>query len=263
MKMKKNNLTKLINTICVPLLGLIFFCNNAFAQDKVVIFAAASLTNALTDIAQQYEKQHNVNLVFSFASSSTLARQIAQGAPASIFLSANQKWMDYLIEQKAVNPDSKITLLKNTLVLIAPKNSPLVHVPLNPDWNIKASLDGSRLAVGDPDHVPAGRYAKQSLENLGLWQRAEPLLARANSVRGALALVERGEANLGIVYSTDAKIAANVKVLDIFPASSHKPIEYPMVMVSPSPNAATIAFYHYLQSSQAQSTFKDYGFGIE
>ncbi|MGL5668059.1 MAG: molybdate ABC transporter substrate-binding protein, partial [Shewanella sp.] len=202
--------------------GLAFSCSVSFAADKeqVTVFAAASLTNALNEIGQQYEKEHQTKVIFSYASSSTLAKQIANGAPADLFISANQKWMDYLVDAKAVNADSRITLLKNTLVLIAEKNSPVDQVTLNSDWDIKAAVNGSRLAVGDPDHVPAGQYAKQALENLNLWKTAEPLLARANTVRAALALVEQGEAPLGIVYSTDAKVAQKIKIVATFPATS-------------------------------------------
>ena len=190
-----------------------------------------------------------------------MARQIGQGAPADLFLSANQKWMDYLVSEKAVDAASNITLLKNTLVLIAPKNSPLQHVPLDPDWDIKASFDGSRMAVGDPDHVPAGVYAEQALKNLGLWQQAQPLLARANNVRAALALVERGESPLGIVYGTDANIAKDVKVVAIFPATSHKPIEYPLAVWLASIQMQLLRLFTFAgQSSEA--VFEKYGFGV-
>ncbi|BDM62848.1 molybdate ABC transporter substrate-binding protein [Shewanella sp. NFH-SH190041] len=260
--MKNNNFTTLLRITSAALLGLALTMGQAFAKEKVTVFAAASLTNALSEIGQQFDKTHDTDVVFSFASSSTLARQIAQGAPADIFLSANQKWMDYLVDEHAVDTPTRVTLLKNTLVLIAPKNSKLQHVPLNPDWDIKASLDGSRMAVGNPDHVPAGRYAEQALKNLGLWQQAQPLLASANNVRAALALVERGEAPLGIVYGTDAQIAKDVKVVATFPATSHKPIEYPLVLVNQKPNNASHAFYNYLQGQAAKAVFLKYGFGV-
>lgn len=241
-------------------LGLVFFANQAIASTKVMVFAAASLTNALTEIGQQYDKTHDTKTVFSFASSSTLARQIQQGAPAQIFLSANQKWMDYLVDNHAVDKSSRKTLLKNTLVLIASKSHRINHITLNRYWNIKSDLNGSRLAVGDPAHVPAGKYAQEALTSLGLWQQAMPLLARANNVRAALVLVERGEAPLGIVYSTDAAVAKGVKIVATFPESSHQPIEYPMALVNNTPSA--VAFYDYLQSHAAQSIFIKYGFGV-
>jgi len=248
-------------------MAILMLSTHAIADEKVTVFAAASLTNALTEIGQTFKTDaianpSKVKPVFSFASSSTLARQIAQGAPAHIYLSANQKWMDYLIEQDAVAADSKVTLLRNALVLIAPITSPVKQVNLTPQWNITQAVGDSRIAVGDPDHVPAGRYAKQALSNLGLWQHAMPLLARANNVRGALALVERGESPFGIVYATDAQVAKKVKTVATFPASSHKAIEYPLVMVNSNANAATTAFYQYLQTQAAQAIFVKYGFKV-
>lgn len=239
---------------------------NAIAAERVLIFAASSLNNALSEVGDSFKADRivnptKINPVFSFASSSTLARQIAQGAPAQIYLSANQKWMDYLVSQHAVAAESRVTLLRNSLVLIAPNTSPVDKVALT-HWNITKAVGDSRIAVGDPDHVPAGRYAKQALESLDLWQQALPLLARANNVRGALALVERGESPFGIVYATDAQIAKKVKTVATFPATSHKPIEYPLVMVESNANAATTAFYQYLQTDAAQAIFIKYGFKV-
>ena len=242
----------------------LFSCN-VFAEERVTIFAAASLTNALTEVGHTFKSDHianptQINPVFAFASSSTLARQIAQGAPAQIYLSANQKWMDYLVAQKAVVADSRTTLLRNSLVLIAPNTTSINSVTLNKHWNITQAVGDSRLAAGDPDHVPAGRYAKQALKNLELWPQAMPLLARSNNVRGALALVERGEAPFGIVYATDAKVAKKVKIVATFSDDSHNPIEYPLALVENTPSAATTAFYQYLQSDVAQAIFVKYGF---
>ncbi|MEI6858699.1 MAG: molybdate ABC transporter substrate-binding protein [Shewanella sp.] len=240
---------------------------NVIAEERVLIFAAASLTNALTEVGDIFKADSEanptaINPVFSFASSSTLARQISEGAPAQIYLSANQKWMDYLVTQKAVAVESRVTLLRNSLVLIAPNSSPVNSVTLTNMWNITKAVGDSRIAVGDPDHVPAGRYAKQALSSLGLWQQAMPLLARANDVRGALALVERGESPFGIVYATDAQIAKKVKVVATFPASSHKSIEYPLAMVNSKATAATTAFYQYLQTETAPVVFIKYGFKV-
>ncbi|MCT8982711.1 MULTISPECIES: molybdate ABC transporter substrate-binding protein [Shewanella] len=235
---------------------------NVSAKEKVTVFAAASLTNAMNELGAEYDSKHDTETVFSFASSSTLARQIAQGAPAELFLSANQKWMDYLDENKAIDAGSRVTLLRNTLVLIAPKSSALNQVEISASWDLKQALGNSRMAVGDPDHVPAGRYAKQALENLALWQQAEPLLARANSVRGALALVERGESSLGIVYSTDAKVAKGVKQLAVFPQETHKPISYPMALVGKERSKGAEGFYQFLQSDAAKAVFAKYGFGV-
>lgn len=246
---------------------LLMFSSNVLAEDRVLIFAAASLTNALTEVGDTFKADlitnpTGIKPVFSFASSSTLARQVAQGAPAQIYLSANQKWMDYLVAQKAVAADSRVTLLRNSLVIIAPKASPINNIELSSQWDIVKSVGDNRIAVGDPDHVPAGRYAKQALESLQLWQQAMPLLARANNVRGALALVERGESPFGIVYATDAQVATKVKTVATFPVTSHKAIEYPMVMINRNANSATTAFYQYLQTDTAQAIFIKYGFKV-
>ena len=166
---------------------------HAIAAENVTVFAAASLTNALQDIASEYEKGKDVKIVSSFASSSTLARQIEQGAPADLFISADQQWMDYASEKKTIDNGSRVTLLGNDLVLVAPTASQPqpVNISKTTDW--KSLLKGQRLAVGDPDHVPAGIYAKEALQNLGAWEQLSPLMARSNSVRAALALVERNE----------------------------------------------------------------------
>lgn len=233
------------------------------AEEKITVFAAASLTNALTEVGQKFYQQHKSKTVFSFASSSTLARQIAQGAPAQVYLSANQKWMDYLAENDAVARDSKVTLLRNSLVLIAPSSASPANITIDNNWQLGESLKSGRLAVGDPDHVPAGRYAKQALSYLNLWQQAEPLLARANSVRGALALVERGEAPLGIVYSTDAQLSKAVALVDTFPENSHNPIEYPLALVNKQPTEGAKAFYQFLQTQDAKAIFSKYGFKVK
>lgn len=251
-----------------PILGLLislFIITPIHAQERITVFAASSLTNALTDIGKTFQQTHPaIKPVFSFASSSTLARQIAQGAPADIYLSANQKWMDYLLASNAVNSKTTRSLLKNELIVIAPKNTHIEQLSITHDLNLVDIIKDSRLAVGDPDHVPAGRYAKQALTHYALWEQASPLLARANNVRGALALVERGESPLGIVYATDAKVANNVKTVATFPANSHDPIEYPMVMVKDDKHIrpATYAFYRYLQGDEANDIFREYGFQV-
>ena len=256
--------SRLMRLIITVLLAAITFGNSSYAAERITVFAAASLTNALTDIAADFEQQHSATnptkVRFSFASSSTLARQVAQGAPAQLYLSADQRWLDYLIEQNAVNAESRVTLVGNSLVLIAPKSTHLNNVTLNADWDLRAAIGDSRLAVADPDHVPAGRYAKQALQHLQLCSQAAPLLARANNVRGALVLVERGEAPLGIVYGSDAQISQQVHTLARFPADSHTPIEYPLVLVDKQPSTTALAFYHYLQSPAAQAVFSRYGF---
>ena len=234
--------------------------SQAQAAEKITVFAAASLTNALQDIALDYQKTHPVEIVSSYASSSVLARQIEQGAPADLFISADQQWMDYAAAKQQIIPSSRYTLLGNDLVLIAPAKAGAAKVTLNKQTNWTSLLAGERLAVGDPDHVPAGIYAKEALQSLGAWAALEPKLARANNVRAAMALVERGEAPYGIVYGSDAVVSDKVKVAGTFPADSHKPVEYPMAMVKDHQTAAVSAFYDYLKGPQAAAVFTHYGF---
>lgn len=235
------------------------FSSSAMAADMTV-FAAASLTNALQDIAAQYKKEKQVDVVASYASSSTLARQIEQGAPADLFISADQQWMDYVIDKQQMVANTRYTLLGNELVLIAPKDSKIDKVDIDKKTDWKKLLEGGRLAVGDPDHVPAGIYAKESLENLGAWTTLAPEMARANNVRSAMAMVERAEAPLGIVYGSDAIASDKVKVVGVFPAASHKPVEYPMAIVKDHENPTVTAFYDYLKSPAAAVIFEKYGF---
>lgn len=227
---------------------------------KITVFAAASLTNAMQDIAKEYKKEHNVEVVSSFASSSTLARQIEAGAPADLFISADQKWMDYAVEKKSIDTATRQTLLGNSLVLIASKASEQGHVTIDTKTHWTSLLKGGRLAVGDPDHVPAGIYAKEALQKLGAWDTLSPKLAPAEDVRGALALVERNEAPLGIVYGSDAVASKGVKVVGTFPEDSHKKVEYPIAITDGHNNVTVKAFYDYLKGPQASAIFKQYGF---
>jgi molybdate transport system substrate-binding protein len=232
----------------------------AVAADNITVFAAASLTNAMQDIASHYKEEKGVTVVSSFASSSTLARQLEQGAPADLFISADQQWMDDAAAKKSVIISSRFTLLGNDLVLIAPRSAAAKAVTLDPQTDWKTLLHGERLAVGDPDHVPAGIYAKEALQKLGAWQEVAPALAPANNVRAALALVERNETPYGIVYGSDAVASDKVQVVGRFPANSHKPVEYPMAIVNDHDTAAVKAFYDYLKGPQAAAIFKHYGF---
>lgn len=230
------------------------------ADGKITVFAAASLTNAMQDIATLYKKEQQVEVVSSFASSSTLARQIEAGAPADLFISADQKWMDYASDKKSIDVASRQTLLGNSLVVVAPKASQQGDIVINEQTDWQSLLKGGRLAVGNPDHVPAGIYAKQALQKLGAWDTVSPRLASAEDVRGALALVERNETPLGIVYGSDAVVGKGVKVVGTFPEGSHKKVEYPMAIVDGHNNAEVKAFYAYLKGSQAAAIFKQYGF---
>jgi len=232
----------------------------ALAADKITVFAAASLTNALNDIAAHYKKTHGTEVVSSFASSSVLARQIEQGAPADLFISADQQWMDDAVAKKSMIDTTRYTLLGNDLVLIAPRSENARPVTINDKTDWKRLLKGERLAVGDPDHVPAGIYAKEALEKLGAWSSLSPVLARANNVRSALALVERNETPYGIVYGSDAVASQKVQVVGTFPEDSHKPVEYPVAIVKDRDNAAVKAFYNYLKGPEAAAVFTQYGF---
>ncbi|RKQ41129.1 molybdate ABC transporter substrate-binding protein [Enterobacter sp. R1(2018)] len=233
----------------------------AFADNsKITVFAAASLTNAMQDIAAQYQKEKKVEVASSFASSSTLARQLEAGAPADLFISADQKWMDYAVSKDVIKTDSRETLLGNSLVVVAPKASKLNDVAINAKTDWANLLKGGRLAVGDPDHVPAGIYAKGALQKLGAWETLSPKLAPAEDVRGALALVEREEAPLGIVYGSDAVASKGVKVVGTFPEDSHEKVEYPIAIVKGHDNPTVTAFYGYLKGPEAAAIFQRYGF---
>ncbi|MGP4843040.1 molybdate ABC transporter substrate-binding protein [Marinobacter sp. 1Y8] len=230
------------------------------AAESVRIYAAASLTNALDKAATAYEASHDVDIVAVYASSSTAARQIANGAPADLYFSANEQWMDWLAGQR-ITLRQRSDLLHNRLVLIAPKRSSLQAVtPGNGPDLLSLLKDGERLSVGDPDHVPAGLYAKQALLTLGEWQTLAPRLAPADNVRAALALVERGEVPLGIVYQTDAMASDKVRQLGLFPETSHKPITYPIAIVSPKASDAAFRFRQWLASSEATAIFTRAGF---
>ncbi|CAQ85034.1 MULTISPECIES: molybdate ABC transporter substrate-binding protein [Photorhabdus] len=245
------------------LMGVVFSFSlvwQVWATEKVTVFAAASLTNALDDISRQYKQEKKGDVVVSYASSSTLARQIEQGAPADIFISADQQWMDYVAGKKLIINKTRFTILGNQLVLIAPQDSKFDQLEINKETKWKSLLNGGRLAVGDPDHVPVGIYAKESLQYLGGWEMVNPLLARTSNVRSGMALVERAEVPLGIVYGSDAVASDKVKVVGIFPEESHKPIEYPMAIIKDHSNPVVLSFYEYLKTPEAAAIFKRYGF---
>lgn len=225
------------------------------------IFAAASMTDAMNEAIETYTAQHtDVTIVPVYASSSTLARQIVSGAPSDLFVSANLRWMDWL-EEQGIPLQKRASLLQNRLALIVPVNSEQKSV----DWDRPESLaallgTGDRLSVGDPDHVPAGLYARQALEALGQWETLEPRLARANDVRGALALVERGETPAGIVYQTDASASQGVRTLDLFPPDTHEAIVYPVALTDAEDNGEAAAFRAWLQTREALEIFATHGF---
>jgi molybdate transport system substrate-binding protein len=191
-----------------------------------------------------------------------LAKQIDMGAPADVFISADQKWMDFLAAKKRIDPATRFNLLGNRIVLIAPISSSLDRLTLEPGCNLAARLAGGHLAMGDPDHVPAGRYGKAALQSLGIWRDLEKSIAGAATVRAALILVERGEAPLGVVYATDAAISKKVKIVGRFPLESHPPITYPVAIVSGRQTSATERFISFLHSDQARTVFENAGFTV-
>lgn len=231
------------------------------ASPTVNVFAAASLTDAMSAAIKRYEAQHDVDVVPVYLSSSTAARQIANGAPADLYFSANQQWMDWLAEQ-GIEIQARTDLLQNRLALVAPKASELqAFTPGEAGADLSALLaDGLRLSVGNPEHVPAGIYAKQALQSLGEWEALEPRLARANDVRAALALVTQGETPLGIVYQTDASASDQVRQLGLFPTGSHDPITYPVALVNPPASDAATAFRDWLESDESMDIFTSFGF---
>jgi molybdate transport system substrate-binding protein len=237
--------------------------NSAAAENEVVVFAAASTTNAIIQIGELYETQGKRRVTPSFASSSTLAKQIASGAPADVYLSANQKWMNYLAEKGIVNKATRFDLLGNRIAFIVPKESTVKDVDVHDGLNLQTLLgEDGRLSIGDPSHVPAGMYGKKALENLGLWAQVQGRLAPMKDVRAALVLVERGEAPLGIVYATDAAISKKVRVVGTFPLESHPPIVYPVAAVAGGDADATAAFLRFLQSDEARDVFQRFGFDV-
>jgi len=227
--------------------------------DEIMVFAAASLTDALGEIGKAYEAKSGDKMVASYASSSDLARQIEHGAPADLFISADPQWADYLDQRGLIEKGSRVNLLSNELVLVAPAGSQ-ASLAIAPDFPLDRALGDNRLAVGDPDHVPAGIYARQALETLGVWRSVEGKLARAGSVRAALAFVERGECPLGIVYRSDALSDSKIRVVGTFPAGSHPPVIYPAVLVAGRHSKAAGAFLNYLLTPDAALVFKKYGF---
>ena len=232
----------------------------AQTQDKTVtVFAAASMKNAIDNINAAFTKATGVRVVASLAASSVLAKQIEQTAPADVFASADLEWMDYVEQKKLIKGGTRVNLLGNKLVLIAPKDSKTDNVTIGPGFDIAKLAGDGRIAVADVRAVPAGKYAKAALEKLGGWAAAEPKLASTENVRVALALVSRGEAPLGIVYETDAKVEKNVTIVGYFPEDSHPPITYPVALTANArPEAAQ--YLAFLRSGVAKAVFETYGF---
>ena len=230
----------------------------ATAAPPLLVFAASSLTNVLDELAQAFTSATGIPVKTSYAASSTLAKQIEAGAPADVFFSADTEWVDYLEGHKLLAPGTRRDVVANRLVLIAPLDS-RVQIKIAPQFNLAGALGNGRLATGDPESVPVGKYAKAALQKLGAWDAVSSHIVPAENVRSALAFVARGEAALGIVYATDAKAESRVKVVDVFPESSHPPITYPLALTAGA-HADAARFAAFVTSAAGSKIFRQYGF---
>ncbi|MFI5317040.1 MAG: molybdate ABC transporter substrate-binding protein [Myxococcota bacterium] len=253
------NITRRFLSIALALLWLApFACAQDAAQPELLVFAAASLTNALDEIGVAYTRDTGQGVKFSYAASSALARQLEAGARADVFFSADAEWMDYVQTRQLIDSGTRRDLLGNRLVLIAPAASD-VQLKIAPGFKLADALGGGRLATGDPDSVPVGRYARSALTTLGVWKDVADRLVRAENVRTALAFVSRGEAPLGIVYATDAQVDKGVRVVDTFPDDTHLKIVYP-VAVTRGARTGAPRFVESLRQPAARETFRKFGF---
>lgn len=246
------------------LLAVLLCCGPAAAAEPasrpVTVFAAASLTNVLDELGTEFTRTTGVPVRFSFASSSILARQIEAGAGADVFFPADQEWMDYLEGRSGIRPSSRRNVAGNRLVLVAPRTSP-VQLAIEPGFPLVAALSNGRLATGDPDSVPVGRYARAALTSLGVWNDVVGRLVRADDVRHALTFVARGEAPLGIVYATDARVDDRVRIVGTFPDDSHPPITYPVALTRRAgPDAER--FLRFVVGDAGRSAFERSGFSF-
>jgi molybdate transport system substrate-binding protein len=235
----------------------------AAAQEKdLLVFAAASLKNALDDANLAFARETGPKATTAYAASSALARQIEAGAPADVFISADLDWMDYLAKKSLIRPQTRSELLANEIVLIAPASAHVGDVAIARDFPLARLLGGGRLAIADPDSVPAGKYAKAALQALGVWDLVADKLAPSENVRAALLFVARGEAPLGIVYRTDAAAELSVKIVGVFPKETHPPIVYPVAVVAASTHPASSAYVAFLRSPAARAAFEKQGFAV-
>jgi molybdate transport system substrate-binding protein len=234
----------------------------AHAQGRdLLVFGAASLKNALDDADAQYQRDGGHKIVVSYGASSALAKQIENGAPADIFISADLDWMDYVAEHQLIKPETRFNLLGNKLVLIAPADS-RINLTIGPNFPLAQALGNDRLAMAEPSAVPAGKYGKAALEALGVWSSVAGKIAPAQDVRATMLLVSRGEAPLGIVYQTDAAADKGVKIVGAFPESTHPPIIYPIAVTTASTNPGAAAYVGFLKSAAAKPAFEKQGFVV-
>jgi molybdate transport system substrate-binding protein len=246
---------------CLVALPFVAQAQDKPAEKSILVFAAASLKNALDAVDAGFAKQNGIDVVTSYDASSALMKQIEQGAPADIFISADRNWMVYGSQKKLIDYATWIDLLGNRLVLIAAKDSSIGEVTIGPGLDLAKLAGDGRIATGDARAVPVGIYAKTALQKLGLWSAAEPKLAMVGNVRAALVLVARGEAPLGIVYATDAKVEPAVKIIGVFPEDSHDPIVYPAAATIIAKPAAK-SYLAFLRSAAARSIFASFGFSV-
>lgn len=247
--------------LAVVAIALCAFALPARAQEPVTVFAAASLKNALDAINAAWSQEAGKVATISYAGSSALAKQIEEGAPADLFISADLDWMAYLSERELIDTASERRLLGNRIVLVAPAGS-TVELSITPGFDLAAALGDGRLAMANVDAVPAGRYGKAALESLGVWDGVADKVAQAENVRAALQLVALGEAPLGIVYQTDATAEPGVRVVGTFPEDSHDQIVYPAALTAESANPDAAAFLDYLQGDAARAIFEEQGFTV-
>ena len=231
------------------------------AAKDLLVFAAASLKNALDDIDASYKKETGKAVTVSFAASSALAKQVEQGAPADVFISADLDWMDYLAKKNLIKAGTSSNLLGNSIVLVAPADSKAT-TKIAPGFALASLLGDGHLAMANTQSVPAGKYGKAALEKLGVWDSVKDRVAQADNVRAALLLVSRGEAPLGIVYKTDVAADPKVKIIDSFPDDSHPPIIYPVAVIAASTNPDAAAYLAYLKSPTAAAAFEKQGFTV-
>ena len=248
-----------IGVVCLISALMLMPASLAAGQARIVVFAAASLTEAVQALADRFAARSGVQVLPSFAASSALARQIENGAPADVYISADRRWMDRLADRRLIDIDSRCEIARNRLVLIAPKTS-VFELTIAPGFPLDVALGDGRLAIGDPDHVPAGIYGRQALIALGVWAAVKDRLVRSADVRAALALVARGEARAGVVYATDAAISDRVRIVDAFPSASHDAIVYPAGRAAASNKSAATGFLAFIASPEGRAILAGYGF---
>jgi len=236
-------------------MAALLFCSSLSAQERLRIYAASSMTNAVNELVDVYESKSQVKITTVYGGTSSLARQVEQGAPVDVFIAANTKWMNYLVDKSLIQSDNVTNIATNELVVIAAE---AVELDVTSESSWTSALNGQRMAIGQTNAVPAGIYAKQSLESLNVWPQLKRQLAPTKNVRIALTLVERKETPLGIVYKTDALSSSNVQVVASLPEKSHDAIIYPMVMMNSEP--ATVDFTQFVHSKAGQEILKKYGF---